>query len=167
LWYKLKLKSKTMKTFITIAAITFAVNAASAQKIKETEVPKSVMTTFQEHFKGVKAEKWEKEKDGNYEAGFTWNKTETSATFGPDGKLKETETEIKVADLPKTVSDYVAKNYAGYKLAEAAKITDAAGKVSYEAEVKKDKEEIDLIFDANGTFVKKVVETGGEKDDKK
>jgi len=141
-------------------------NAAWAQKVKESEVPKAVVTSFQNSFKGAKVEKWEKEKDGTYEAEFDWNKIETSASFSADGKLNETETEIKTSELPKAVTDYIAKNYAGYKNEEAAKITDAAGKISYEAEVKKGKEEMDLIFDANGNFLKKIVEEA-DKDDKK
>ncbi len=153
-------------TIITAVAFVFVVNTACAQKVKEAEVPKAVVTSFQTNFKGAKVEKWEKEKDGGYEAGFDWNKVETSATFSADGKLMETEQEIKVSVLPKTVTDYIAKNYAGQKIAEAAKITDAAGKMMYEAEVKKGKEEMDLLFDASGNFIKSVVEAP-EKGDKK
>ena len=150
---------------ITAAALVFVVNTASAQKVKESEVPKAVVTSFQNSFKGAKVEKWEKEKDGTFEAEFDWNKIETSASFSADGKLNETEQEIKVAELPKAAAEYAAKNYAGYKIEEAAKITDAAGKISYEAEVKKGKEEMDLIFDDAGNFLKKVVEAD-DKDDK-
>jgi hypothetical protein len=162
-------KSRTLvgkNTFITAIALVFVVNTACAQKVKETEVPKAVVAAFQNNFKGAKVEKWEKEKDGAYEAEFDWNKVETSATFTTDGKLTETEQEIKISALPKTVTDYIAKNYVGHKIAEAAKITDATGKLSYEAEVKKGKEEMDLLFDSNGTFIKSVVETP-EKGDKK
>ncbi|MGZ3942690.1 MAG: PepSY-like domain-containing protein, partial [Bacteroidia bacterium] len=100
---------------------------------------------------------------------FDVNKVETSASFSADGKLNETETEIKTSELPKAVTDYIAKNYAGYKNEEAAKIVDAGGKVSYEAEVKKGKEEMDLIFDSNGNFMKKIIEEADKesKDDKK
>jgi uncharacterized lipoprotein NlpE involved in copper resistance len=89
---------------------------------------------------------------------------ETSATFNADGKLKETEQEIKTSELPKTAGDYVAKNYAGHKISEAAKITSADGKITYEAEVKKGKEEMDLIFDESGTFLKKETEAGDKRD---
>ena len=154
------------KTILAAVAFVFIVNTACAQKIKEAEVPKAVVTSFQTHFKEAKAKSWDKEKDGSYEAEFDWNKVETSATFSADGKLQETEQEIKVSELPKTVTDYVAKNYAGHKIAEAAKITDAAGKMMYEAEVKKDKEEMDLLFDDKGNFIKKTVEAP-EKGDKK
>jgi uncharacterized lipoprotein NlpE involved in copper resistance len=148
----------------TAAIFVFTVNTVCAQKVKESEVPKAVVTSFQNNFKGVKAEKWEKEKDGTYEAEFDWNKVETSATFNADGKLKETEQEIKTSELPKTAGDYVAKNYAGHKISEAAKITSADGKITYEAEVKKGKEEMDLIFDESGTFLKKETEAGDKRD---
>lgn len=153
-------------TVIAAVAFVFVVNTACAQKVKEAEVPKAVVTSFQTHFKGAKAKAWDKEKDGGYEAEFDWNKIETSATFSADGKLQETEQEIKVSELPKAVTDYVAKNYPKHKLAEAAKITDAAGKLMYEAEVKTGKEEMDLLFDDKGNFIKKTVEAP-EKEDKK
>ncbi|HWY37469.1 MAG TPA: PepSY-like domain-containing protein [Bacteroidia bacterium] len=153
-------------TIITAIALVFVVNTACAQKVKETEVPKAVVTSFETHFKGAKAKAWDKEKDGGYEAEFDWNKVETSATFSAEGKLKETEQEIKVSELPKIVTEYVAKNYAGHKIAEAAKITDAEGKMTYEAEVKKGKEEMDLLFDDKGNFIKKTIEAP-EKGDKK
>ncbi len=154
-----------MKKIInTIAVIVLSINSSSAQKVKEAEVPKAVITSFQTHFKGGKVEAWDKEKNGEFEAEFKLNKIEMSANFSADGKLMETEEEIATATLPKTATDYITKNYAGIKIEEAAKITDSNGKITYEAEVKKGKEEIELMFDANGTFIKKVVET---KDDTK
>ena len=169
-----------MKTIITVAVVMLVGNTAFAQtKVKEADVPKDVVESFNQNFKGAKVEKWEKEKDGNYEAEFDMvrvnmdkanskkEEVEMSANFKPDGTLIQTETEMKVADLPKTISEYVSKNYAGYKISEAARITDPAGVISYEAEVEKGKEEFDLIFDMNGGFLKKEVESGEEKDDKK
>ncbi len=151
-------------TIITVAVIVLSMNAASAQKVKEAEVPKAVITSFQTHFKGAKADAWDKEKNGEFEAEFKMNKVEMSANFSADGKLMETEEEIASATLPKAATEYVAKNYVGIKIEEAAKITDSTGKVTYEAEVKKGKEEIELLFDSTGNFIKKTVET---KDDTK
>ena len=145
-------------TIITVAVIVISMNVASAQKVKEAEVPKAVVTSFQTHFKGAKAEGWDKEKNGEYEAEFKMNKVEMSANFSADGKLMETEAEIASTTLPKAATDYITKNYAGSKIEEAAKITNAANKVTYEAEVKHGKEEFELIFDASGNYIKKVVE---------
>jgi hypothetical protein len=44
----------------------------------------------------------------------------------------------------------VKAHYPGAKISEAGKVTDANGKISYEAEVKGK----DLVFDENGNFVK-------------
>lgn len=151
-------------TIITAAIIVFAMNLASAQKIKETEVPKSVIASFQTHFKGAKANAWDKEKNGEFEAEFEMNKVEMSANFSSDGTLIETEEEIAISSLPKSVEEYINKNYLGSKIEEAAKITDASGKMTYEAEIKKGKEEVELLFDSNGQFLKKVAELKDEKD---
>lgn len=154
-----------MKSIILSAAvIVFSVNTVSAQKIKETEVPKEVVASFHKNFKDAKAKEWEKE-ETKFEAEFDWNKVETSATFSADGTLMETEHEIKVSELPAAVSEYVNKNYAGSKIEEASKITTTAGVVTYEAEIKKGKEEIDLIFDSVGTYITKEVQLHNEKDD--
>lgn len=150
-------------TIITAAIIVLAINSVSAQKVKETEVPNAVVTSFQSHFNGAKVDAWDKEKNGEYEAEFKINKVEMSANFSSDGTLIETEEEIAVSGLPKSVEEYINKNYLGSKIEEAAKITDAAGKITYEAEIEKGKEEIELIFDVNGQFVKKMVEAKDEK----
>lgn len=148
-----------MKTIIiTVAVIVLSMNAASAQKVKEAEVPKAVITSFQTHFKGAKADAWDKEKNGEFEAEFKMNRVEMSANFSADGTLMETETEIAPNVLPKSAIDYITKNYPGIKIEEAAKIINSKGVTVYEAEVKQGKEEIELIFDASGNFTKKVVE---------
>ncbi len=143
-----------MKIILSLGALVFLLNTATAQKVKEAEVPKAVMESFNNSFKDVKAEKWEKEKNGNFEAEFDFNKEEMSASYSADGKLMETETEIKVSALPATVSDYIAKNYPGQKIKEASKIMDDKGTLSYEAEIKKGKEDLDLIFDQSGNFLR-------------
>ncbi|MFI5164269.1 MAG: PepSY-like domain-containing protein [Bacteroidia bacterium] len=126
------------------------------------DAPAAVKTKFTSLYPGATKVKWKKE-DANYEAEFEMNKTEMSCLFDATGNLLETETEIAVTALPKGVSDYVTKNYPGQKIKEASKIVDAKKVTTYEAEVK----EGDLIFDANGNFLKKVVEKKDAEDDEK
>jgi len=58
-----------------------------------------------------------------------------SANFDENGKWLETETSIDIKDLPKPVSDYVAKNFPKAKVNEAAKIGASVSDVTfYEAE---------------------------------
>lgn len=142
-----------MKTFILIAALGLGAGCANAQKIKEADVPAAVKVTFEKQYPDIKSVKWEKEK-GNYEAGFDLNKVETSLLMDEKGIILETESEIRVSELPKEVSDYITKTLPGKKIKEASRIVDPKGVVTFEAEVDK----VDYIFDAKGNFVKKQAE---------
>jgi hypothetical protein len=73
-----------------------------------------------------------------------------SVIIDGSGNITETETMIAVTDLPVPISDYMNKYYSGMKIEEAAKIIKASGDVNYEAEIK----EKDIVFDANGNFLK-------------
>ena len=111
----------------------------------------SLWTAFQKNFPQAKVEKWEKE-GSNFEAEFELNKTEQSVLFDAQGNLLETEVEIELNQLPKGVLEYVKANYIGQKVKEAAKITDAKGTVTYEAEIKG----MDILFDSTGKFIKEI-----------
>jgi len=153
-----------MKTMLMIVASVLTFSCANAQKISEAEVPASVKSSFAKKFLGAKVEKWEKE-GADYEAEFHLNKIEHSALFDANGTFKEVEQEIKVSELPKAATDYCAKTYATYKVSEASKITDANGKITYEAEMSKGKEHFDALFDDKGNFIKKsATETEEDKD---
>jgi hypothetical protein len=71
--------------------------------------------------------------------------------FTPTGTFIEIVKAIPVNDLPKSIAPYIKVHYNGAKIKEAGKVTDAAGKTMYEAEIKGK----DLIFDENGNFLKK------------
>lgn len=151
-----------MKNTVIIFALALGVNYANAQTVKEAEVPEVVKKTQSQNFPKIKVEKWEKE-GANFESEFHVNKIETSAIYEANGTLVATETEMKPSELPKEITDYVTKNMAGKKIKEAAKIIDAGGTISYEAEI----ENVDYIFDPNGTLLKKEVEDDKDDDDKK
>ncbi|MCW3083026.1 MAG: hypothetical protein JWP12_392 [Bacteroidetes bacterium] len=139
-----------MKKSILILAIAgFGTLTAAAQKMKEADVPANVKAAFAKQYPNTKAGSWEKE-NGNYEAEFDMNKTEMSVLIDPSGNITETETEINVSELSAAIVDYCAKNYAGKKIAEASKIVDAKGVVTYEAEINK----TDVLFTADGKFIK-------------
>jgi len=156
-----------MKT-ITTLALCLCLSIGYAQKVKEAEVPTAVKDAFAKKYAGIKVEKWEKE-DGNFEAEFDQGKNEMGAIFDPSGTFKYEEIEIKAKALPAAVSEYCSKNFAGWKIAEATKITDADGKISYETEISKGREDFDALFDDKGNFIKKTEEgkEGDDDDDKK
>ncbi|GEJ44471.1 PepSY-like domain-containing protein [Chryseobacterium sp. ON_d1] len=138
------------KAAILLTMIT-AVVFINAQKIQQKNVPVMVLKGFQKQFPMVKDAKWEKE-NGNYEASFKANGTGTSVIIDLSGNILETENQINSNSLSALIKEYIAENYPNQKIKEAAKITDAKGEVTYEAEVNNK----DLIFDSKGKFLKEV-----------
>ncbi len=131
-----------MKKLVVIAVVFTAINC------KAQNVPASVKSAFQKSFPGITVKKWDKE-DGGYEANFNKDGKTMSATFDANGNWQETETDIKVSELPSAVSNYIKANYKGARIKEAAITETAKGKM-YEAEVKGK----DLLFDMQGRFLK-------------
>lgn len=138
-----------MKKFLLVAFAALLASSSFSQKTSKENVPQAVKEAFKKSFPNAQHEKWEKE-DQKFEAEFSLNKTEMSALFSPEGELIETEVEISVSDLPAPIANYVAMNLTSKKIKEASKITDAAGKISFESEVGGK----DYIFDAKGNLLR-------------
>ena len=134
------------KNIILLVAISFTIFSCS-QKVA---IPDMVKTKFASLYPDAKNVKWDKE-DALFEAGFKTNDIETSVVFDAAGTVTETEIAIEASALPAAITEYVSKNLAGKKIDEAAKIVDASGKVTYEAEV----DGADYIFDETGNFINK------------
>jgi hypothetical protein len=64
-------------------------------------------------------------------------------------------TPIKVADLQKTITDNINKDYVGFAVKEATKVVDN-GKECYEVIVAKGTTQQTLCYDKDGKFMKKL-----------
>ena len=126
-------------------ALTVGMTASACAQVK---VPVAVKNSFEKEYPSTKV-KWEKE-GGNYEAGFEQKGHEMSVIYIPTGVATETEMEMAVTELPKSVSDYVLQHMKGAKIKGAAKITKANGEVRYEAVINGK----DVMFTANGKLIK-------------
>ena len=140
-----------MKKLAVTVVIMLFTTISFAQKMKQKNIPASVLTAFQKIYPTAKEINWDKEGD-KYEASFDLNKIEHSVLMDAQGNLIESEVEIDLNQLPKGVLTYVKTNYPGRPAKEGAKIIDAKGNVTYEVEIKG----MDLIFDSNGTFIKEL-----------
>ena len=139
-----------MKKALALLMFAGSVVLVNAQRLKEIEVPAAVKSALQKKYAEAKGVQWEKEK-GNYEANWGGkSKEDNSVQFTSTGNFIETVKAIPVSQLPAPVLAYVKAHYKGAKITEAGKVTDAKGKLSYEAEVNKK----DIIFDDKGNFVK-------------
>ncbi|MDO3624598.1 PepSY-like domain-containing protein [Mucilaginibacter sp. BT774] len=135
--------------FVAPVVVFFAIKA-QAQDIKTKDVPEIVKQALAKKYPKTSKVTWEKEK-GNYEANWGGKSgEETSVQFTPAGAFVEEVNAINVSQLPANVAPYVKSHYNGARIKEAGKVTDAAGKHFFEAEIKGE----DLIFDQSGNFVK-------------
>jgi hypothetical protein len=141
---------KKKKLWIAAIAIVVAVNVR-AQDLKSKDVPEPVKMAMSKKYPEATKVGWEKEK-GNYEANWGGKSGEdNSVVFTPAGVFVEIVKAIKISDLPASIAPYVAAHFKRAQIKEAGKVTDAAGKTMYEAEIKGG----DLIFDEKGNFLKK------------
>ncbi|MBP4141937.1 PepSY-like domain-containing protein [Flavobacterium sp. P4023] len=141
-----------MKNLILVAAMAIS-TVGFAQTKDKKEVPKVVKKAFQKEYPNTKV-KWDVEKDG-FEAEFKMNGKEASADYDKAGHKLATEIEISKTEFPAKALTYIATTYPNKKIKETAKITDNKNVITYEAEVKIDGKDSDLIFDASGNFLKR------------
>lgn len=121
-----------------------------AQDLKEKDVPEIVKAAQAKKFPTAKKISWEKEK-GNFEANWGGKSGEdNSVVYTPSGVFVEWVQAIAITELPANIAPYVKQHYKGAAIKEAGKVTDAAGKHMFEAEIKGK----DLIFDEKGIFIK-------------
>jgi hypothetical protein len=138
-----------MKKLILILAIALTGSFAYAQKVSSSSVPTAVTSKFNSLYPNATIEHWKKEKM-NYEAKFTQNTTKMCVVIDPNGNVVKTATDISTSQLPDAATDYITKNYSNDKITEASKISEADGRVKYEAKVK----DTHLCFDSNGNYLK-------------
>jgi autotransporter translocation and assembly factor TamB len=136
-----------MKKTILMGIMAFAALTSQAQKTSIPGAVKAKVTSAYPKATGVKFEKEGKD----FEAGFKNEGKDMSILMDAQGNILETETDIAVSALPKSVQEYLAKNMKGKKIAEAAEIVDAKGMKKFEAEIGGK----DYLFDEKGNLLKK------------
>lgn len=98
-------------------------------------VPAAVQAAFNQRYPNASVKEWEKE-NGLIKADFWNGAQESEAWFLPDGTWVRTETDIPAATLPQAVLDYVAANYAGFRVDDAEYVETPEGDF-YELELEK------------------------------
>jgi ribosome-associated toxin RatA of RatAB toxin-antitoxin module len=138
-----------MKNVLILCLFFVSINSIFAQK----GVPANAVATLKQKFPEAQKSKWEKEKNGDFEANFKVNGKSMSATFSPKGEWLETESGIPVSDLPAPVMAAFKKAHGEAKIKAADKIESATA-VSYEIEYKSGLVTKEIVYDAQGLLVK-------------
>jgi hypothetical protein len=66
-----------------------------------------------------------------------------------------TKTPVKVSDLPKAINENIAKNYTGFTIKDATKVTEN-NVVSYDVMINKGTTSETLVYDKDGKFLRKM-----------
>ena len=114
-------------------------------------IPASVEAAFLKQYPQIKEVKWAKEK-GNYEGQFMLNAIKTMVLYDKSGNLIQTEVSQPLNTLPVAISQYIQTNYPNKEIKEFSKITDPAGNITFEVEIK----HLELLFKADGTFLREL-----------
>jgi hypothetical protein len=116
-------------------------------------VPKIVLDSFQLSYPGIVNAKWEYG-DGFYEVVFTKNGLELVVDYDIYGKCEQTETEIKLSELPKAVPSYLNKKYKDFIIIGASKTITKSNILTFTIQVGKKGNILDITFSSEGKFLK-------------
>ncbi len=157
---------KITALLIITGLLLYSCNGPNKEKPQDQDQTNPAETNFKSQYPDVTDVTWEQEGEFT-EAEFEQNGIEISILYDADGNVIETETEIDVNQLPEIITTYISENYSGSEIEEVEKIESAKGNF-FEVEIENENDqEVELLFDAVGNFVKEIIETDdeGEEDD--
>lgn len=132
------------------------------EEIAIGKLPKAVVDAIMAKFPGAQLDEAVKEtEDGKtvYEVELKQKQQEYVVSVTPEGKITEVEREIAIKDLPKAVTEALAKKYPKAALRDAEEAT-ADGKITYEIVVA-----VKVTIDANGKILKEDAEEDDDDED--
>jgi hypothetical protein len=137
-----------MKKLILILAFAGIISGSYAQNISSSDVPPAVVKTFTRNNPRVDAAEWTQVGE-YYKATFASDKLIKSVTYDATGKLKFSELQVTLSQLPTPVLAYINQNYPGNVVSKSSKITTSKGKNSYFVKIK----DSELAFDSQGNYL--------------
>lgn len=144
-----------MRSILLLLSTIMLQSTVIAQKISESKVPTAVLISFKTKFHDATKTTWKIENNSEYEAEFLLDKAEHSAKFAKSGKWLKTKTEIKAKELPKEVTQTIAKEFVGFKIEKTEKAETATNGIVYEVKVKKSNEIYELMIADSGKILRK------------
>ena len=126
--------------------------------------PDVVKKEFAKKYPAAQSVKWDSEESNEWEAEFTVNGKEMSASFDDKGVWLETEAEITEKELPEAVANTLKNEFAGFKTDEISTIENPQMK-GFEMVLKKGETSLEVVFDNSGKVIK-TKEVKKEKEDK-
>lgn len=142
-----------MRYLFIIPLFLLASATLSCQNGKKKDTPEAVKKTFKAMYPGENDPDWHVDAHGNYESHFKIKGVKYRADYAADGSWIETETNIKISELPKAIQDEIDHTYFLYAIAEIEKVKHHSKGTFYDVEFKQKGKNKDIEFRADGTVI--------------
>ncbi len=144
-----------MRTPLLLTALASAAlfSACGKQDNSSTggSVPEAVVRSFQATHPEVKDASWQMDEEG-FEAEWKVNGMERGITYNEKGEVLITEEQVPEAEMPAAIAPYLTENHAGLRIMKVGKELQD-GTTTFEVELDNSRQELELIFDAEGNFL--------------
>jgi hypothetical protein len=134
-----------VKLVLTGLALLLCIPAIQAQSYRAIEIPTAVIDQFTLSYPDAESIEWTTQ-NNKYLARFKNNKMETFAMLRKDGKLLQTETQIRIVALPPEATAYLQEEIKVKKIEAASIMEDETGVITFKAFV----DDAEYWFDGNG-----------------
>lgn len=139
---------------IIVTVLLMAVSGFT-QNMMTDKVPANVKEAFTKEYPKAMEAAWRMSND-NYQVMFTINSVKHAAKFDKSGQWIDKEERINPTNLPKEISDAIAKNFSGYKTYEAEKVETPSKGALYNVGLEKEKEFLEVHLSMKGDILDKI-----------
>ncbi len=145
-----------MKKLVFIALISICVLGNAQTKVKESEVPKSVLLALENTYASYKVKSWY-QNPGQYAAELTVDGQEGKAYFTDAGDWQYSSFPVSIAEMPTLINTYFDNNYPGYRIKNSEYIEEMSGDNYYRLIIAMKglgANDYELVFDTRGKLLK-------------
>lgn len=141
-----------MKKLFLLLTLLGAVTISAAQDLHKRQVPSVVLNQFEKQFPKAKEVEWKKSGE-LYKVEFETNWSDDhDVWYNAEGKMVKHKEELSSRNLPKSIQEYLSKEYKYYKIDDVERITEN-DEVIYKVEVERRDREIKLLFHEDGSLI--------------
>jgi len=139
--------------FFSVLLVFMVSFLACQQVLTSQEAPQAVQDNFNKMYPGEDNPNWHVDAHGYYEAHFKKDGIKYRADYNEDGSWYETETSIKVKELPKAIRKVIEEQYAHLEISEVEKVQHHSKGLFYDVEFKRKGKNKDIEFKEDGTIL--------------
>ena len=146
-----------MKKIVLVSVLSLLSWGLSAQtKVKETDVPKSVLIALEKTYESYKVKTWY-QSPGQYIADFVTDGQNGRCYFTNHGEWQYSAFPVKLDECPTLMNTYFVNNYPGYRIKSTEYVEEMSGDNYYRLVIIKKgvgSNDCELIFDTRGKLQK-------------